>query len=231
MKRNENAWKAGRPRLSRVRDRRKLHNQGYNRYFPVTFSLDELEQGIRLGRRGICWSYCLNTGGLHWFASATFIFHFNVIDSSTTDWTRKKKKMPSRRTHLNTLGYEDELGHRGQDAGLVKHGVSDALQQGLHGSHAVHEKTSAQVAVVKEQEDEPRTHLARTGRMIQDKNIHRNTTETYSVLDRRIFMLIRHGWLAQDSCVFIPLPVPDNTNGHCPHPSIYSSTAGAFTAH
>lgn len=122
--------------------------------------------------------------------------------------------MPSQRSHLNTLGSEDELGHHGRDVGLVKHGVSDALQQGLHGSHAVHEKTSAQAAVVEPQEDEPRAHLAHTGRMIQDQNIHGNTTEAYSILSRRIDVE------GKDSCVLIPLPLLYNTNGdylqfHC----------------
>lgn len=84
--------------------------------------------------------------------------------------------MLSQRSHLNALGSEDELGHHRRDVGLVKHGVGDALQQRLHGSHAVQENTSAQVAVVKQQEDQPRAHLARTGRMTRDQNIHTNTT-------------------------------------------------------
>lgn len=67
--------------------------------------------------------------------------------------------MPSQRGHLNALGSEDELWHHRRDVGLVKHGVSDALQQRLHGGHAVRQKTPAQVAVVKQQEDEPWTHL------------------------------------------------------------------------
>lgn len=61
--------------------------------------------------------------------------------------------MLSQRSYLDTLGSEDELGHHWRDVGLVKHGVSDTLQQRLHGSHAVREETSAQVAVVKQQED------------------------------------------------------------------------------
>lgn len=64
--------------------------------------------------------------------------------------------------HLDTLGSEDEFGHHGQHVGLIKHGVSDALQERLHGSDAVHEKPSAQESVVKQQEDKPWTHLAHT---------------------------------------------------------------------
>lgn len=64
--------------------------------------------------------------------------------------------------HLDTLGSEDKFGHHGQDVGLIKHGVSDTLQERLHGSDAVHEKPSAQESVVKQQEDKPWTHLAHT---------------------------------------------------------------------
>lgn len=69
------------------------------------------------------------------------------------------EKQSSTGTYLNALGFEDEFGHRGQDVGLIKHGVSDTLQERLHGCHTVHEKTSAQVTVVKQQKDESRTHL------------------------------------------------------------------------
>lgn len=64
--------------------------------------------------------------------------------------------------HLDTLGSEDEFGHHGQHVGLIKHGVSNTLQERLHGSDAVHEKPSAQESVVKQQEDKPGTHLAHT---------------------------------------------------------------------
>lgn len=74
------------------------------------------------------------------------------------------EKQRSTGTYLNTLGFEDEFGHHGQDVGLIKHGVSDTLQERLHGCHTVHEKTSAQETVVEQQKDESRTHLGHAGR-------------------------------------------------------------------
>lgn len=61
--------------------------------------------------------------------------------------------------HLDALHFEDEVGNDCGDAGLVEHGVSDALQQRLHRGHAVHHDPAAQEAVVEQQVDQTWTHL------------------------------------------------------------------------
>lgn len=69
--------------------------------------------------------------------------------------------------HLNALYSEDEFGHHRWDVRLIKHGVSDALQQRLHWSHTVHHNTSAQETVVKQQKHQSWTHLKH--RQMHDK--------------------------------------------------------------
>lgn len=64
--------------------------------------------------------------------------------------------------HLNALCSEDELRHQWWDIRLIEHGVRDALQQRLHGGHAVHDYTSAQAAVVEPQKHDAWTHLRHT---------------------------------------------------------------------
>lgn len=61
--------------------------------------------------------------------------------------------------HLNTLCFEDEFGHHRWDIRLIKHDVRDTLQQRLHWSHTVHDETSAQETVVKQQKHHSWTHL------------------------------------------------------------------------
>lgn len=61
--------------------------------------------------------------------------------------------------HLNALCSEDEFGHHRWDVGLIKHDVSDTLQQRLDRSHAVYEHTLAQETVVKPQIYQSWAHL------------------------------------------------------------------------
>lgn len=61
--------------------------------------------------------------------------------------------------HLNALCSEDEFGHQRWNVRLIKHDVSDTLQQRLHRSHTVYEHTPAQETVVKPQKHQSWAHL------------------------------------------------------------------------
>lgn len=61
--------------------------------------------------------------------------------------------------HLNALCSKDELGHQRWDPSLIKHGVSDTLQQRFHRGHAVHQNTLAQETVLKQQKHQTWAHL------------------------------------------------------------------------